>query len=146
MNQTLAIAERRNIIGVLSGPAARVAAWVKANPRRFIRGLTFQLGDKDTPSPAALRAMHAKGDLQVLGEVANQYAGILPDDPRMEPYWALAEELDMPVGIHIGPGPPGVIYMGAAGYRARMHSALTIEEVLVKHPKLRVYSCTRAFR
>jgi uncharacterized protein len=139
MKQTLAIAERRNVIGVLSGPAARVAAWVKANPRRFIRGLTFQLGEKDTPSPAELRAMHARGELAVFGEVANQYVGILPDDPRMEPYWALAEELDMPVGIHIGPGPPSVIYMGAVAYRARMHSALTIEEVLVKHPKLRVY-------
>ena len=139
MNQTLAIAERRNIIGVLSGPAARVAAWARVNPRRFIRGLSFQLGDKDTPSPATLRAMHARGDLHVLGEVANQYAGILPGDPRMEPYWAMAEELDMPVGIHIGPGPPGVIYMGATGYRAHMHSALTIEDVLVKHPKLRVY-------
>ena len=82
--------------------------------------------------------MYAKGELQVLGEVTNQYVGILPDDPRMEPYWALVEELDMPVGIHIGTGPPGAIYLGAAGYRARMHSALTIEEVLVKHPKLRV--------
>ena len=139
MNQTLALAERRNIIGVLSGPAARVAVWVKANPRRLIRGLLFQLGEKDTPSPAALRAMHASGELQVLGEVTNQYAGILPDDPRMEPYWALAAELDMPVGIHIGTGPPGAIYLGAAGYRARMHSALAIEEVLVKHPTLRVY-------
>ena len=139
MNQTLAIAERRNIIGVLSGPAARVAAWVRANPRRFIRGVTFQLGDTDTPSPADLRAMHARGEIQVLGEVTNQYAGILPDDPRMEPYWALADELDIPVGIHIGTGPPGAVYLGAAGYRARMHSALTIEEVLVKHPTLRVY-------
>jgi predicted TIM-barrel fold metal-dependent hydrolase len=139
MHQTLAIVERRNIIGVLSGPAVRVAAWVKANPRRFIRGLVFQLSDKDTLSPAALRAMHAKGELQVLGEVTNQYAGIQPDDPRMEPYWALAEELDMPVGIHIGTGPPGAIYLGAASYRARMHSALTIEDVIVKHPKLRVY-------
>jgi hypothetical protein len=139
MTQTLAIAERHNIVGVLSGPASRVAAWAKMSPRRFIRGLTFQLGDKNTPSPEALRAMHTKGELQVLGEVTNQYAGIPPDDPRMEPYWALAEELDVPVGIHIGPGPPGAIYLGAAGYRARMHSALTIEEVLVKHPKLRVY-------
>jgi predicted TIM-barrel fold metal-dependent hydrolase len=139
MNQTLAIAERRNIVGVLSGSAARVAAWVQANPRRFIRALSFQLGNKDTPSPAALRAMHAKGELQVLGEVTNQYVGILPDDPRMEPYWALAEELDMPVGIHIGTGPPGAFYLGAAGYRARMHSALTIEDVLVKHPTLRLY-------
>jgi predicted TIM-barrel fold metal-dependent hydrolase len=139
MKQTLAIAERRNIVGVLSGPAARVAAWVKANPRRFIRGLTFQLGGKDTPSPATLRAMHARGELQVLGEVTNPYAGILPDDPRMEPYWALAEELDMPVGIHIGSIPPGGIYLGAVQYRARMNSAFTIEEVVVKHPKVRVY-------
>jgi predicted TIM-barrel fold metal-dependent hydrolase len=139
MKQTVAIAERFNIVGVLSGPAARVAAWVDANPRRFIRGLTFQLGDKDIPSPAALRAMHTRGELQVLGEITNQYVGILPDDPRMEPYWALAEELDIPVGIHIGPGPPGAIYLGATGYRARMQSALTIEEVVVKHPKLRVY-------
>jgi hypothetical protein len=139
MNQTLAVAERRNVIGVLSGPAGRVAAWVKANPCRFIRGLSFQLNDKDTPSPAALRTMHARGELQVLGELTNQYAGILPNDPRMEPYWALAAELDIPVGIHIGTGPPGVIYLGAAGYRAQMHSALTIEDVLVKRPKLRVY-------
>jgi hypothetical protein len=57
----------------------------------------------------------------------------------MEPYWALAEELDMPVGIHIGTGPPGVIYLGAERYRARLHSALTLEEVLVKHRRLRVY-------
>ena len=139
MRQTIDIAERRNIIGVLSGSAARVAAWVRTNPRRFIRGLSFQLGGRETPTPAAVRALHASGELQVFGEVANQYAGILPDDPRMEPYWALAEELDLPVGIHIGTGPPGVIYLGAGGYRARMHSALTIEEVLVKHPRLRVY-------
>jgi uncharacterized protein len=137
--QTVALMERRNVIGVLSGPAARVAEWVGANPRRFIRGLSLQLSDKDTPSPAALRTMHATGQLEVLGEVTNQYAGIAPDDPRMEPYWALAAELDIPVGIHIGTGPPGAIYLGATGYRARLHSALTIEEVLVKHPKLRVY-------
>jgi predicted TIM-barrel fold metal-dependent hydrolase len=65
--------------------------------------------------------------------------GILPDDERMEPYWALAEELDIPVAIHIGPGPPGAIYLGFRAYRARFHSPLTIEETLVKHPKLRVY-------
>lgn len=29
--------------------------------------------------------------------------------------------------------------MGAAGYRARMHGPLGVEEVLVKHPKLRLY-------
>jgi predicted TIM-barrel fold metal-dependent hydrolase len=29
--------------------------------------------------------------------------------------------------------------MGADGYRARLHSALTMEPVLVRHPRLRVY-------
>jgi predicted TIM-barrel fold metal-dependent hydrolase len=32
-----------------------------------------------------------------------------------------------------------VIYLGASGYRARLHSALTLEEVLVRHHRLRVY-------
>jgi hypothetical protein len=57
----------------------------------------------------------------------------------MEPYWQLAEELDVPVGIHIGTGPAGAHYLGARGYRAALHSALTLEPVLVRHPSLRVY-------
>lgn len=139
MTQTLAIADRLNITGVLSGPVQNVDAWVKARPERFIPALSFQLGTSATPTVAAVRQRHAEGKLKVLGEVTNQYAGIAPDDPRMEPYWSLAEQLDLPVGIHIGTGPPGVVYLGATKYRARLHSALTIEEVLVQHPKLRVY-------
>jgi predicted TIM-barrel fold metal-dependent hydrolase len=130
--------EKLNIYGVLSGPAARVAAWRAASPGRFTPALTFQIGP-NTPAPDVLREMHASGRLAVLGEVTTQYAGILPDDPRMEPYWALAEELDIPVGIHVGTGPPGAPYLAFPNYRARMHSALTMEEVLLRHRKLRVY-------
>ena len=137
MRDTIAVMDRLNIIGVVSGPEERVAAWRKARADRLIPGLTFQMEPAITP--ARLRALHGAGALDVLGEVTTQYAGIAPDDPRLEPYWALAEELDIPVGIHVGTGPPGVIYMGASGYRARLHSALTMEEVLVRHPKLRVY-------
>ncbi len=32
-----------------------------------------------------------------------------------------------------------MIYLDSERYRARLHSALTLEPVLVKHPKLRVY-------
>jgi predicted TIM-barrel fold metal-dependent hydrolase len=141
MTATIAVANRRNIIGVLSGPEPdRVAAWMTAAPGRFIPGLILMFGDSGADvSTDALRSLHKAGRLAVLGEVGSQYAGIAPDDSRMEPYWALAEELDIPVGIHVGPGPPGSIYLGAKGNRARLHSALTMEEVLVRHPKLRVY-------
>ncbi len=139
MTETIAAAQRRNIFGVLSGTPERVDQWRRAAPGRFLPGVGLQLGEKDTLTVAALRELHAKGRLAVLGEITNQYAGIPPDDPRMEPYWAMAAALDIPVGIHIGPGPPGVHYLGATGYRARLHSALTVEEVLVKHPGLRLY-------
>ena len=68
-----------------------------------------------------------------------QYAGLSPDDPRLEPLWALAEELDIPVGIHLGGGGPGEPYAGSPHFRARLQSALSLEEVLVRHPKLRLY-------
>jgi hypothetical protein len=139
MRQTIAVMERRNIIGVLSGRQDRIDAWRKAAPQRFIPALSFRV-DRDTHvTPDVLGTLHADGRLSVLGEVTNQYAGIAPDDARMEPYWTLAEKLDIPVGIHIGTGPPGVIYLDSPAYRARLHSPLTLEEVLVKHPRLRVY-------
>lgn len=138
MIQTLEVMERRNIVGVLSGTPDRVAAWMEAAPGRFFPGLGFQVG-RDGLTPDSLRTLHTQGRLAVLAEVTNQYNGIAPDDERMGPYWALAEELDLPVGIHIGTGPPGVIYLGASGYRARLHSALTLEDVLVRHPGLRIY-------
>jgi len=137
MRETLDAMQRRNVYGVLSGPEAKVAAWRKAAPNRFWSGLSFGLNDKVTP--ADLLRLHNAGALDVIGELTTQYEGIEPTDPRLEPYWALAEKLDIPVQIHVGTGPFGVIYMGAGGYRGRMHSALTMEEVLVKHPKLRVY-------
>jgi predicted TIM-barrel fold metal-dependent hydrolase len=30
-----------------------------------------------------------------------------PADPVLEPYFALAEELDIAIGLHMGEGPPG---------------------------------------
>jgi len=138
MRQTIETMEQLNVIGVLSGTPERVAMWMTAAPGRFIPGLQFNV-TRTAVTPDSLRALVESGRVEVLAEVTNQYSGLAPDDERMEPYWALAEELDIPVGIHIGPGPPGVFHLGADGYRARLHSALTLEPVLVRHPRLRVY-------
>jgi predicted TIM-barrel fold metal-dependent hydrolase len=130
--------KRRNVVGVLSGSPERVAEWRAAAPGRFYAGLAFNVAVSEI-TPDDIRKLHAEGRLDAIAEVTNQYSGVAPNDPRMEPYWSVAEELDIPVGIHIGPGPPGVIYLGSENYRARLHSPLMLEEVLVRHPKLRVY-------
>lgn len=138
MKQTIAALERRNVIGVLSGTPERVEQWTKAAPDRFIPGLQFQF-NRDDLSPDSLRRLYQEGRFAVFAEVTNQYAGIGPGDPRFEPYLAVAEDLDIPVGIHIGTGPPGAPYLGFDRYRAALHSPLALEEALVRHPKLRVY-------
>ena len=138
LSETIEIMNRRNIVGVLSGAQARVAAWMDAAPGRFYPGLRFRIGLDDI-SPDTLRSLYEDGRVAVFGEITNAYVGSAPTDERMEPYWAVAEALDIPVGIQVGAGPPGAIYLGATRYRARLSSALTLEEVLANHPRLRVY-------
>ena len=145
--------KRFKMIGVLGGYDPKlVEKWVSLAPDRFIPGLDFRLdkatgtgssaervGDFKPISPEEIRSLHAAGKLKVFAEITNMYGGIAPDDPRMEPYWKLAEELDIPVGIHLGPGGPGEPYLGNPKYRASLQSALTLEEMLIRHPRLRVY-------
>lgn len=86
-----------------------------------------------------IRRAHAEGRIAMIGEVSSQYAGVRPDDPRMEPLWALAEELDIPVGLHIGPAQRGIAYGRAPAYRASDSNPLLLEPVLLRHPNLRIF-------
>ena len=54
------------------------------------------------------KCVNTAGRLMALGEIGAQYEGIAPNDPRLEPIFALAEELDIPVSIHVGLTKPGV--------------------------------------
>ena len=138
MQRTLAILERRDIIGVTSGPLPLLSRWKAAAPDRILEAYRLNLR-RDAVTPDSLRRALATGRFIALAEVTNQYAGMAPDDPAFEPYLAVAEALDVPVGIHIGTGPPGAPYLGFPAYRARLHSPVALEEPLVRHPKLRVW-------
>ena len=127
MNETLAIMRRRNIIGIVSGSLPLVQQWRKQAPERVIPGLQFEI-QPGSLSPDAIGKLHADGDIAVLGEVTNQYAGILPADPAFEPYLVMAEQRELPVALHLGTGPPGAPYLAWPKYRASMHSPLLIED------------------
>jgi predicted TIM-barrel fold metal-dependent hydrolase len=135
--ESLAALQRYNIIAVTSGEPQLVQKWHSADPKRIIPAVMF--GIRDAPSIASLRAMYKAGMLKVMGEIAAQYDGVGPNDSRLEPYWKLAEELDVPVGIHMGPGPPGAAYLGMTTYRMKLSDPLLLEDVLVRHPRLRLY-------
>lgn len=135
LRDTLAAMEKYNIVrGFLSDRLENVYKWVDAAPDRFIPSIGF--GSRNFPFPdiSQLREGYRAGRLKGMGEIGTQYATIAPNDPRLEPYFALAEELDIPVHIHtLGIGAPG------PSFRSSLGRPLLLEEVLVRHPKLRIY-------
>jgi len=140
MRDSLAVLERRNIYAVTSGPVPIVSMWREQAPARIIPAVMFGIaGWGPQATPEQIRAWHAEGLIRVMGEVLTQYEGIAPDDERLAPYWALAEELDLPVALHLGSGPPGAMYVDSPNYRLDLSSALTLDPVLRRHPRLRIY-------
>lgn len=140
MQQTIEVLRRRNIVAVTSGPEAHLDRWMKAEPDRIVPALGFDFGTKPVPSPEQVRRWFREKRYRAFAEVGIQYQGVSPSDARFEPYLAVAEKMDVPVGIHIGTGPPGAPYLPfAPRYRARLHSPLVLEEALARHPRLRVW-------
>jgi len=136
MERTLAILKRRNIFAVTSGPLAE--QWHKEGGDRIIPGLMCTL-DRDSPSVSGLRDLFNSGRFAVLGELGILYTTESSQALSASSLLAAAEEMDIPVAIHVGPGPPGVPYFpGSGASRARFHSPLVLEELLIRHPKLRV--------
>lgn len=95
--------------------------------------------DRPTVDASWIRAQHKAGKLKVIGEIGAQYSGLTLNDPLFEPILAVAEELDIPIGVHTGLGPPGSTTRCCPKMRAALGNPALIEEVLVRHPKLRIY-------
>ena len=135
MEASLAELRRYNVVrAVAGGPPEHVSRWHAADPERIIGGTMMPL-----PDVSVLREDFLAGRLGVMGELAPQYMGVAPNDPQLEPYWALAEELDIPVGIHTGLAPPRTPYQCCPEFRNTLGNPALLEEVLVRHPKVRVY-------
>lgn len=139
---TLKALRDHNVYAVTSGEIDLVRKWKSEEPKRIINAVYWDFSSIKRLGLTidSLSKLFKTGEFKVFGEVGIQYEGYSPSDNAFEPYLKMAEALDIPVGVHVGPGPPGVIYLGANKYRAALHSPLVLEEALVKHPKLRVYA------
>ena len=133
--QTLRLLEQSNVVrAVASGDDPRIVnQWHSAAPERIIPALVLMLG---TPIDT-IRALVKGGTIRVLGEAIWQFEGLAPDDKRIEPFWSLAEELDLPIAIHLGGGPPRI--QREWPFRMRFNDPLALEDVLVRHPRLRLW-------
>jgi hypothetical protein len=145
---------------VVSSLTSDLAQWASAlDAARFLPGLVFPCADgrapitgrpcfdtgTELPDVNWLSGELKAGRIKAFSELSPQYLGLSPADSRMEPYWQLAEQFDLPVGIHMGPGPPGIAYdaspvpFKSPAYRMAMSDPLLLEEVLLRHKRLRLF-------
>jgi len=142
IDETLAKFKKHNIVKAMVSPELNIEKgssaeeWYNYVPELVMMGVPWQ----ESVSLDTLRKRHANGRLQILAEMAPMYDGILPTDERVKPYFDLAEELNIPVGYHMLPGgPPGAAYFMAPKLRAVQAKPLQFEEILVTHPKMKIY-------
>jgi uncharacterized protein len=127
------------VLAAVSGiEAAYGAAWHDRASDRVLRGIV--VGDPtDGVGIAHIQELITSGRLDVLGEISAQYEGFSPSDPAFDPFWALAAEHGIPVGIHTGASFPGTPYACCPNFRLKLGDPLLLEDLLVRHPALKVY-------
>ena len=130
--------EMYNVIAVTSGSNDIVLKWNQAAPNRILPSVGFHLKQEEMTLDS-VRTLVSEYGFIGMGEVTNQYHGIGVDDPRMDPYYQLAQEMDFPIGIHMGSGAPGSPMTITPEYEAHLSNPLQLEKVLKKYPHLRVY-------
>src|SRR5271165_1277741 len=140
MKDVLAEMDRLNVTAVVFGDPKTVQKWKDAAPARIIPGTSFTggMGTGQHVALDELRKDFTSGGFKVMGEIGLQYEGISPSDPSVDAYFALAEELDIPVAIHMGTGGSGRANITVPKFRGSMGNPLLLEELLARHPKLRV--------
>ncbi|WP_237067717.1 hypothetical protein [Microbulbifer guangxiensis] len=94
---TLAALEQHNIVLAVTD-GHELQEYRQEAPGRILPGC----GISGRDSVSTLRERLQSGECWVLTESRPQRRGIAIDAPRMEPYFSLAEDLDVPVGVHMG--------------------------------------------
>lgn len=134
----LATMRRLNMTFIAYGDAGIIRNWQKAAPPgRIIPGIG--ISSPGEMSVQAFRDSMSSGFYQVMGEVAPQYKGLSPSDMSLDSFFAIAEARNIPVGIHMGTGGNGMANLTSPKYRASMGNPFLLEDLLARHPKLKIW-------
>ncbi|HZJ36472.1 MAG TPA: amidohydrolase family protein [Gillisia sp.] len=142
--------DENNIVMALGGGNLKYAnMWSAANDR-ILSGLIFpcsKLSEHNGPceteffDETELRKIYQSGNLKSMGESLFNYYGIPPTDKRLEAYWKIAAEFNIPVGIHADTGPPleTINKERNPNYNPDYANPELLKPILKKYPKLKLY-------
>jgi predicted TIM-barrel fold metal-dependent hydrolase len=133
----MATMKRLNMTFVVYGDAKIIRNWKQVAGDRIIPGIGVS-SPKDMTVVAFTDSL-SSGFYKVMGEVAPQYQGLSPSDTSLDAYFAAAEKLNIPVGIHMGTGANGMGNLTSPKFRASLGNPLLLEDLLARHPKLKVW-------
>lgn len=128
-------------------PEAFLAGVMLACPRNFAAPLYKCFPeDEGWVDIDWLRANVVAGKIEAIHEVGPNYYGISIGNLRFEPYFALAEEFDLPVGVHTQRGPPPGARNSTRSdpnccpnYDTEMGNPALLRRVLERHPNLKIW-------
>jgi predicted TIM-barrel fold metal-dependent hydrolase len=128
--------KEHNVKAVTFGPASK--KWKKRAPNNIIHALPIET-TSELASIESLKRSYENGELNLLGEITNQYRGLPPNHQSLGPYFKLANDLDISVLIHMGLAPPNITRSAwGFNYRSNLSNPFLLEDVMNKYPDLRI--------
>lgn len=140
LNQTLAILKKNNIVKVIcAGNLSRNNDYKIADSAMIISALEYpNWQNEPLPDTTTFIRLFKEKKFSVFGELGLQYKGKTLADPEFAPYIAICERLRIPVTLHTGQSAPNTPYTCCPKFTISSGKPLTVEEVLKKHPKLKI--------
>jgi hypothetical protein len=137
-----------NIVLALGGGPMKYAKLWQEKDKRHWSGPRFPCNTireqdepckKELPDINELEELFKNETLRYLGETSFHSMGFHPTDERFDPYWALAEKHQIPIGFHADRGPFERNMEETPNWNEDYANPLVLLPILEKYPKLKIY-------
>lgn len=150
-NEQFSDLEKHNIVrAAVSSSWDNQEAYRSSTKTTFLIGLMFPCPNgivpysgqkcfsdgREFPDITWVRQQIIDKKIDFFGELLNEYYGISPSDSNMYPYYELALEFNVPVGIHTGLAGPNNL---CPDYNPAMGDPALMKDMLIKFPGLKVW-------